>query len=127
VSDPDAIATSPIILIAHGSRADLANESHRELCREVSHRTGATVVAAFLELAQPTIGDAIDSVINDGASRLVVSPHFLLPGNHTRVDIPEIVADALLRHPHVEIELTDHLGADPALVDLVADRVRRHT
>ena len=91
----------------------------------MSRRTGATVTAAFLELAEPTIPDAIDAVIAEGISRVVVSPHFLLPGNHTQRDIPALVAQAQERHPGITIEVTDHLGADPALVDLVAERVRR--
>lgn len=113
-------------MIAHGSRAEAANEAHCELCREVARRTGASVTAAFLELAEPTIPSAIDTVIAAGATQVVVSPHFLLPGNHTRRDIPALVDDARARHTGIVIEITDHLGEDPALIDLVTERVRRH-
>lgn len=91
----------------------------------VSGRTGRDVRPAFLELAEPSIGSAIDSAITSGYVTVVISPHFLLPGNHTLRDIPALVDEARHRHPGASIELTDHLGADPALVDLVVERVKR--
>ena len=91
----------------------------------VSERTGCDVRPAFLELAEPSIGLAIDTAIASGHTTVLVSPHFLLPGNHTLRDIPALVDDARDRHPGASIELTDHLGADPALVDLVVERVSR--
>ena len=122
MDDPNAIS---VILVAHGSRAPVANESHISLCAVVSERTGRDVRPAFLELAEPSIGLAIDTAIASGYATVLVSPHFLLPGNHTLRDIPALVDDARHRHPEASIELTDHLGADPALVDLVVERVDR--
>ena len=82
---------------------------------------------AFLELAEPTIPDAIDAAVSSGATRVVVSPHFLLPGNHTMVDIPALVDAARDRHPGTVIELTGHLGDDPGLVELVVARLEPWT
>ncbi len=78
---------------------------------------------AYLELTAPSIPDAIDRAVAGGATTVRVLPHFLGPGNHVSVDIPGIVADATERRPDVRIELAEHLGADPALVDLLAARV----
>ena len=78
---------------------------------------------AYLELAEPSIPAAIDSAIAAGATQVRLVPHFLGPGNHVMVDIPEIVAAARQRHPGIEVELSEYLGADPALIDLLAARV----
>ncbi len=108
-----------IIVIAHGSRADGANEAHVALCEQISAAVGRTVTAAFLELAEPDLPTAIDRVSADGATNIVVLPYFLHPGNHMTRDIPALAAAARERHPGVEITVAPLFGADPALVDLV--------
>jgi sirohydrochlorin cobaltochelatase len=121
--------TSVTLLVAHGSRNPRAADAHEQLCVAVteaaSAATGAAVrvVPAYLELTEPSIPDAIDAAVVAGARTVQVLPHFLGPGNHVLVDIPEIVEAARSRHPGVQIELSEHLGADPALVDLLAARV----
>ena len=117
------------LLVAHGSRNPAAAAAHEQLCEavavaacEVAER-GVEVRPAYLELTPPSIPDAIDRAVADGATTVRVLPHFLGPGNHVSVDIPAIVVDARARHAGVTIELVEHLGADPALVGLLAARV----
>lgn len=117
------------LLVAHGSRNPAAGEAHLQLCSAVAAASSSTagrevdVVPAYLEIAEPSIPDAIDAAVAAGATTVRVLPHFLGPGNHVLVDIPEIVTAARERHPGVTVELVEHLGADPALVDLLAARV----
>jgi sirohydrochlorin cobaltochelatase len=112
-----------VILIAHGSRNPAAQADHQLLCERVADRTGAGVRAAYLELAEPSIPNAIDGAVGEGATRVRLVPLFLHTGNHVARDIPEIVEAARLRHPDIDIELETHVGADPGLVDLVAERI----
>lgn len=119
------------VLVAHGSRNPASADAHRQLCAAVAAACSTAagvaveVVPAYLELSEPSIPDAIDTAVREGATTVRVLPHFLGPGNHVQVDIPEIVAAAIERHPELDIELAEHLGADPALVDLLAARVLR--
>ena len=108
-----------VVLVAHGSRVAEANEAHRRLAAELAERTGRRVLAAFLELAEPDIPTALDEAASAGDEVLVL-PHFLLPGAHTNVDIPGIVDAARGRHPGTRFEQLPHLGADPAIVGLLA-------
>ncbi len=110
-----------VLLIAHGSRAEESNKNHRRLVAEVAARSGAEVRAAFLELAEPSIGDAVDDAVTSGATSIHLIPHFLGPGRHTTRDIPAAIDEATQRHPSVVITVSDHLGTHPALVDLVLD------
>ena len=112
-----------VVLVAHGSRAPGANEAHVDLARSVSERSGLDVRPAFLELANPTIPEAIDAAVVDGATRVLVQPHFLAPGNHTTRDIPRVVAEARERHRGIRIESGTHLGSDPGLPELVANGI----
>lgn len=122
-------STRLTLLIAHGSRNPRAAVAHEQLCAAVeaasSERLGALVRVrpAYLEISAPSIPEAIDAAVAEGVDSIRLLPHFLGPGNHVLVDIPSLVDDARRRHPGVDIELAEHLGADPALVDLLARRV----
>ena len=120
-----------VLLVAHGSRNPAAGVEHERLCTAGQQQLDDDVTAgvdrtevrpAYLEIAAPDIPTAIDRAVADGAGSVRVLPHFLAPGNHVSVDIPRIVDDARSRHQGVQIELLEHLGADPALVGLLARR-----
>lgn len=113
-----------LVLIAHGSRASEANEAHAAMAAAVGAQLGVPVVAAFLELAEPSIGAGIDAAVATGASRVLVLPHFLYPGRHVARDIPEEVAASIDRHPDVAVEVLAASGSDAAIVDLLVAQAR---
>lgn len=114
-----------VVVAAHGSRADAANLAHRDLVAALAERVGLlAVLPAFLELAEPSIPDAIDTAVTAGAREVLVLPYFLHPGRHLVEDLPAIVADAQDRHPGVSFRLLGSFGADPAVVDLLAAQAR---
>jgi sirohydrochlorin cobaltochelatase len=112
------------VVIAHGSRADLANDAHRAVCASLGARVEGPVVAAFLELAEPSLGDAIATLVADGADDIVVLPYFLYPGRHMQRDIPALVEAARAAHPDVTITLGPLFGDDPAVIDLLANQAQ---
>lgn len=113
-----------MVVAAHGSRNQLANQAHRDLVDHLAELVDAPVVAAFLELAEPSIPVAIDTAIADGDLTVRVLPYFLHPGRHLVDDLPRIVAEARVRHPAAEVDLLDSFGADPRLLDLLVSQVR---
>jgi sirohydrochlorin cobaltochelatase len=121
----DRTVRTAMVLVAHGSRAAAANAAHQAVAERLASELDASVRAAYLELAEPSIGDAIDAAAADGATRIIVLPHFLYPGRHVAEDIPAIVTEAAARHPAVEVELTAPSGDDPAMVRLLADLAGR--
>jgi sirohydrochlorin ferrochelatase len=125
VLDVSIESVAAIVLVAHGSRAAAANDAHRAAAAALADRLGRPVIAAFLELAEPSIGDGIAQAVDAGAAHVVVLPHLLYPGRHLTIDIPGAVAEATTRHPGVEVTILDASGADPAVVDLLAVQVTR--
>ena len=117
--------TEPVVLVAHGSRADAANEAHRAACAALAERLDRPVVAAFLELAEPSIpaGIATAAALPD-ASRVLVLPLFLYPGRHVATDIPALVDEARTALPGTDVEVLEPFGADPGVLDLLAAQVR---
>ena len=112
------------VLIAHGSRRAESSQEHAALCAQVAQAAGVDVRPAYLELATPSIPDAVASAAADGATTVRLLPYFLHPGNHVREDLPRLAAEARAAHPGVEVELRTHVGADPRLVDLLASLVK---
>ncbi len=115
-----------IILFAHGSTIDSANDAVRAVTAEVARRGGHRLTeTAFLDCAPPTLSDAVKSLMAKGAGRIVVIPYFLTLGVHLQRDLPRIVRDIESIHPGVRIEVTEPLDGHPALLDIVTDRAER--
>lgn len=112
-----------LVLAAHGSRAEQANAEVAALAGRLAKRLDGSyrsVRPAFLEIAEPSIPDALDAAVADGATEIVVLPYFLAAGRHVASDIPRIVADKEAEHPGVRIRLARHLGAAAGLESVLA-------
>lgn len=112
-----------VLLIAHGSRNPAAAADHQGICATVAESTGRDVRPAYLEIDHPSIAEAIDHAADQGATAIRLLPYFLHPGNHVAHDIPQIAADARIRHPRTAVVVESHIGSDPHLVDLLARRI----
>ncbi len=84
----------------------------------------ALVAPAFLELAEPTIEQAVHGCIERGANRIVLLPYFLSAGVHVQRDL-QLHRDRLAQaYPHAVVALAEPLGRHPLLVDIVLERAR---
>ena len=113
-----------ILLVDHGSRRAEANELLEQVAAQIRKRAPDSIVeVAHLEIAQPSIGEGIETCARKGATRIVVHPFFLGPGRHTSEDIPAQVERAARKHPNVQIRISEPLGNHAALIDVILDRV----
>ena len=83
-------------------------------------------MVGYNEFCAPTIADAIDDVVAQGACSIVVLPTMLMRGNsHTETEIYDAVIEAGKRHPTIRIQYAfpfEHEG----MVTLFADQVMTH-
>lgn len=115
-----------LLLIAHGSRRRESNEEIRTLASELAQRVGQRYVhvdCAFLELAEPSIPQAIDNAVRDGGGTVIILPYFLAAGTHVAHDIPAIIAAKQRQYPDVQIVLKPYIGSMPAIVELLLEAV----
>ncbi|CAJ2665337.1 sirohydrochlorin ferrochelatase, chloroplastic isoform X4 [Trifolium pratense] len=113
-----------VIIVDHGSRRKESNLMLNEFVEMFRHKTGYQIVEpAHMELAEPSIGDAFQSCVQQGARRVIISPFFLSPGRHWSQDIPSLSAEAAKQHPGVSYIVTAPLGLHELLVDVVNDRI----
>ena len=113
-----------LVVAAHGSRREASNMEVRLLVQCLSESAPGAfelIEAGFLELASPSIPEAITSCIEAGADRIVVVPYFLASGRHVSEDIPRIVEAMSARHPQVMIHAADHIGASQAMPRLILE------
>ncbi|MCA9602992.1 MAG: hypothetical protein KC417_13255 [Myxococcales bacterium] len=112
-----------ILLIDHGSRVLEANRTLEELAGLVRSRAGDAVVVAHahMELASPSIEEAVEALVERGVSDLVAVPCMLAPGRHATHDIPRIVGEAAARCG-ISARISGPLGAHDLLAELVIVR-----
>lgn len=111
-----------LLLIAHGSRKQSANDEIIKLAVRVQALCGneyAEVVAAFLECAEPSIQQGVDRCVGLGATEVVAVPYFLAAGKHVASDIPGELANAGASHPQLSIEMSQYVGDNEAMPELV--------
>ena len=114
-----------LLLIAHGSRKQSANDEIVELARRIEERKQFdAVVAAFLEIAEPDIHAGVDRCVELGAEQIVVVPYFLAAGKHVVRDIPAELACAAAKHPQIDINVSAYVGDSEVMVDLVLQCAR---
>ncbi|MCC7499906.1 MAG: CbiX/SirB N-terminal domain-containing protein [Bryobacterales bacterium] len=114
-----------LILFAHGSTAEPANEAVRRITADVAWQGGVELAeTAFLESGDPDLSGAVGRLLARGAGRIVVVPYFLTPGMHLRRDLPRLVEEARQAHGNPDINVAPPLDGHPALVSIVLDRFR---
>jgi len=115
---------SEIILLGHGSRRAEANQGLLEVAQKVSHILEQTVTPAYMAHDHPSLPEAVQAKILEGALRIVVMPLFLFRGIHVTVDIHEELREIREQHPNVEIIFTKELGADDGIANLASLRIK---
>ncbi|HEV3122661.1 MAG TPA: CbiX/SirB N-terminal domain-containing protein, partial [Isosphaeraceae bacterium] len=119
-------AQSAVLLIAHGSRYDSANDDLHELAARISHSGGYPIVEpSFLELAEPDIATGAERCVARGAERVLMIPYFLSAGVHLLRDLAAARDAIAERFPNVTFCLGPALGPHPLLDQLVLDRIRQ--
>ena len=117
--------TLGIIVFAHGSRIEAANEAVRAAAGDLARSGGFPMVeAAFLELGRPTLEEAADSLVERGIERLVILPYFLTPGLHLERDLPLLVKNITNKYSGLDVVVTPSLDGHPGLVEVLSDRLR---
>lgn len=121
-------AQPAVILFAHGSAVEEANNGVRELALRIQTIGPCDYVrASFLGPGRPELGEAIAEAVEAGYQRIVVIPYFLTLGIHLRRDLPALVSAEKQKHPNIEIQVGRSLEDHPEMASLVLSRIREVT
>jgi len=112
-----------IIVFAHGSRVEAANEAVRKVAAALREAGGfAAVEAAFLELGSPDLMGAAERLVAAGVERVIVTPYFLTDGLHMERDLPPLIEKISKKYNGLQIAVSNTLDAHPGLVTALLDR-----
>lgn len=112
-----------VILVDHGSRLAESNAALLRIATSFQQTLQHPIVEpAHMELAEPSIDQAVQTCKEKGAQRIVVVPFFLLPGRHWQQDIPKLTA-AACNSRHIPYLVTAPLGESSGVVDVLISRM----
>ncbi len=110
-----------IILFGHGSRtAEYIKPFERIRDAIAARQPDAVVELGFLELTRPSLDESIECLVRRGVTVISVVPIFIGPGRHVLKDLPQLAANAMDRHPDLEISLATPVGEAQEVIDAMA-------
>ena len=114
-----------IVIFAHGSSVESANEAVRAVSRNVAVAGGFPLSStAFLEMGKPDLPAAVEQMVALGATKVIVLPYFLTTGIHLKRDLPRIVDEILDIQKSISIQIAPPLDGHPALEGILLDRAK---
>lgn len=119
---PVLVNSSAYLLVTHGSRDPRPQKAALHLANLVSQRLSTPdrsliVTTAALELAPtPLYKEIYQQAQKYQLEQLHIVPLFLLPGVHSRVDIPAAVATAQANLDNTELYLHPYIGSYPGMI-----------
>jgi sirohydrochlorin cobaltochelatase len=111
-----------IILFGHGARDVRWREPFDRLAtlwRE--QHAGVPVELAFLEMMQPSLEEAVATLLLKGATQVTVVPVFFGQGGHLRNDFPVLLDACREKFPQVTLSATPAVGEDLAVLQAIVD------
>jgi sirohydrochlorin ferrochelatase len=114
-----------LVVFAHGSTIESANEAVHAVTAEVARRTGRPVETAFLDCAPPTMADAVSRLTEKSVRHVIVLPYFLTLGVHLQRDLPRIIDQLRPIYKGVEFTVAEPLDGHPALLEILIDRYEK--
>ncbi|WP_415891774.1 sirohydrochlorin chelatase [Neptuniibacter sp. PT8_73] len=118
-----------LVIVAHGSRREHSNNEVLELTASLQnkiHNEYPIIETAFLELARPSIEEAIDKCIQQGSTDIKILPYFLSAGIHVHEDIPQEAERASMRNKNISVEVLPHLGSSLMMLGLLEQVLVTH-
>lgn len=113
-----------IVIVGHGTRDPDGVREFEELVALTRERCGGRMLTrGFVELTQPTIGEAIRENVCAGSQKIVVLPGLLLAAGHAKEDIPAEIDAARREFPSVEIRCAQPLGLHPFALEVMREKI----
>jgi len=111
-----------VIFFGHGARDVRWREPFDRLRNmwQAQHPTIA-VELAFLELMQPSLLIAIDSLQSQGAKDIQIIPVFFGQGGHLREDFPKLLREAQTQFPDLHLRTSLAVGEDESVLKAIID------
>lgn len=114
-----------VVVFAHGSSVESANEAVRVVARIISEDAAFPLVStSFLDGGKPDLPGAVEDLLARGADRILVVPYFLTVGLHLKRDLPDLIEKIKAERADLDIQVTPPLDGHPGLGAILRDRAK---
>lgn len=108
-----------ILLVGHGSRDQAGNHEIEAFAEQWRARHAEHVIeVCFIEFAPLLVAEGLDRAARHGA-RVLVIPLILNAAGHVKMELPEHLEQARVRHPGVEFVYCPHLGSNQEILTIL--------
>lgn len=112
-----------ILLVGHGSRDEEGNVEVDEFAQYwQSKHPDWRIEVCWIEHARVLPDAGLDKAA-EGSDRVILLPLILNAAGHVKMELPEYLEQARLRHPQVLFLMGRHLGVDERILKLVRMRI----
>ena len=112
-----------VLLVGHGSRDSAGNI---EIEKFANHwralHSEWRIDVCFIEFADVLLDEGLDNAAKN-SERVLVIPLILNAAAHVKMEIPEHLAQARLRHPKVSFNYGKHLGVNSTMLKVIRRRL----
>lgn len=111
-----------VIFFGHGARDSRWREPFDCLTQLWKQKHADVLVElAFLEMMQPSLKEALATLVAKGAKTVTVVPVFFGQGGHLRNDFPLLLDACREAFPQIDLSATPAVGEDLAVLQAIID------
>jgi sirohydrochlorin cobaltochelatase len=111
-----------VIFFGHGARDSRWREPFDRLAQLWQAQHAETPMElAFLEMMQPSLEEAVETLVKRGVSSIVVVPVFFGQGGHLRNDFPVLLAACQQKFSGVNLSTSLAVGEDPTILQAIVN------
>ncbi len=116
------------LIIAHGTRDPEGRRAFGEFLGKFRaaypHRH---IQGAFLSMGEPTVPQAVERCVQEGARQIFVIPLLFFSGRHAKEDIPRRIQEAKSTYPEIDFHYASPLAENPKLFSLLEEKMKTLT
>lgn len=113
------------LILAHGSRRIETKQMMEKMMIMIKEKNPDSLIEnAFMELCNPLLSEGLDLLVSKGVTNITIIPYFLFEGIHIKKDIPNEISEYLKNKPNLTITMSQTLGADERLADIITERIQ---
>ncbi|OEH85740.1 hypothetical protein BHU72_02870 [Desulfuribacillus stibiiarsenatis] len=114
-----------LLVLGHGSRTIEAQNIFNRLVDLIREKSDFEIVkGCSMENSTPTFEEAVEELVESGHHHIVLAPLFIYRGVHIQEDIPNTILELKKKYPNLEFHMTDVIGADDRIAEIMIDRIR---
>ena len=113
-----------ILLIGHGTRRAAGVAEFHHLAQQLQQALPDRVCqTAFLELVEPSVPTALETLRRQGFQRITALPALLMAAGHVKNDLPVMLNAFQAKYPEMRVTFGADLGIHPHLLQVARERI----